>query len=84
MSNQHKDQERWEVILTTLLLKFRPLLFIAGLWLLLYAVTVSFTFTPATLIGSLFAFFLFTLVFWDAAVLSVARAVAWAITKEFK
>lgn len=80
MPNRHSDKERWEVYLTMILLRMRPLIFIGAIIMLLYGIValVAYPFVGGVALG--LALFLFLMVLFDWATLFVARFGAWLVT----
>jgi len=80
MPKRHSDRERWEVYLMTILLAMRPILFIGGVLMLIYAITA---FSAYPLVGGIalgLAILLFLMVFYDQVTLIVARIGAYIAT----
>ena len=80
MPNRHTDQERWEVLLMTILLKYRPILFIGGGILVLFALASAVAYPVISVITSVLALMVLTTVFSDWATLFFARFLAWMFT----
>lgn len=80
MSNKHPERERWEILVTTILLAYRPLLFIGGLVILGYALTVLFTHPIIASLSLGMTLFMFLLVTSDRAIFCFARLGAWIAT----
>jgi len=80
MPNRHTDREHWEVFLTTIFLKYRPILFTGGVILLGFAVAAWFAYPVVAMIALGLAFFLFLMIFSDKVTFQVARFGAWIIT----
>jgi hypothetical protein len=80
MPNRHTDRERWEVMILTVLLAYRPFIFIGGCLFLLYAGLTWITYPLMALVSMGLSVFLFLLVFLDQACLYLARFGAWLKT----
>jgi hypothetical protein len=80
MPNRHTDRERWEVLISTILLAYRPMLFVGGVIFLIYAGVASFVYFVTAGIALGLAAFLFMLVFSDQATFYLARFGAWLAT----
>ena len=82
MSNKRKlDRDGLEVYLLNLLLAYRPLLFICGVFLLFYAIGAIATSPWAGLIAFLSAAFLLILSYSYNLSLQIARLGAWLGTR---
>lgn len=79
MPDRHTDRERWEVLIMTILLKFRPFIFVGGCIFLIYAGLTWIAYPVMALISVGLAVFLFLLVLFDQVSLLVARFTAWLI-----
>ena len=80
MPDRHSDRERWEILITTILMAFRPFLFMGGIMILVYAITALTAYPIVGVIAVALAFLLFLLVFSDHAILYLARVGAWMRT----
>ena len=80
MPERHTDRERWEVMIATILRRFRPALFIGGCILLIYALASVFAYLAVAVISMALALFLFLMVFSDKVTLLIARLGAWLAT----
>ena len=80
MPDRHTDSERWEVMIMTMLLAFRPFIFIGGCLFLLYAGLTWIAYPLMALISIGLAVFLFSMVLSDQACLNFARFGAWLKT----
>jgi hypothetical protein len=80
MSNRHSDREHWEVLMMTLFLAFRGLLFIFGCLFLIYGGAIWAVFPVAALLAIGLATLLFGMVLSDRITLYVANFLAWLLT----
>jgi len=80
MPNRHSDRERWEVMFMTILLAFRPFIFIGGCLFLLYSGLTWVAYPLMALVSAGLAVFLFIIVLSDQACLYLARLGAWLKT----
>jgi hypothetical protein len=80
MPNRHTDRERLEVMFMTILMAFRPILFIGGCILLVYAMAASIVYPVITGIAMGLALALFLMVISDRFTLYTARLGAWLVT----
>lgn len=80
MSNRRLDRERWEVLIMTILLTYRPFIFMGACILLVSAGAAWFSFTVMAIVSAGLAVFLFGMVFSDRVSLYVARLAAWLLT----
>ena len=80
MPDRHSDRERWEVLILTVLLAYRPFIFIGGCLIMLFAGLTWTAYPVMALISFGLALFLFSLVLWDQACMYVARLGAWLKT----
>ena len=80
MPDRHTDRERWEVMILTVLLAYRPFIFIGGCLFLLYAGFAWAAYSVMTLASIGLSVFLFLLVFSDQACHYLARFGAWLKT----
>ena len=80
MPDRHSDRERWEVMIMTMLLAFRPFIFIGGCLFLLYAGLTWIAYPVMAFISVGLALLLFSMVFSDQACLYMARFGAWLKT----
>ncbi len=80
MPNRHSDRERWEVLITQILLAFRPIIFVIGLILLIYAGIALFYNQIIGFITVVLGIYLLWLVFSDQAILQLARLGSWLAT----
>jgi hypothetical protein len=80
MPNRHTDRERWEIMIMTILLAFRPLIFTGGCIFLIFSSVAVVAYPIVALISLILAFFLFGMVFLDQVSLYVARFGAWLMT----
>ena len=77
MPDRHTDRERWEVMIMTILLAFRPFIFMGGCLFLLYAGLTWIAYPVMALISLGLALFLFSMVLSDQVCLHIARFGAW-------
>ena len=80
MSKRNLDYERWEVLLMTLFLAFRWLIFICGCILLIYGVATWAAFQFAAVLAIGLSIILFGMFLSDRTTLYVARFIAWLMT----
>jgi hypothetical protein len=80
MSNRQLDRERWEVLITTILLSYRPFIFMGACILLVAAGAAWFSFPEMAILSTGLAVFLFGMVFSDRVTLHIARLAAWLLT----
>ena len=80
MSKRHGDRDRWEIYFLTLMLAFRPIFFISGLIMSIYALAALFVYPAVGILALCLALFLFLMVTSDRVPLLVARAFSWMIT----
>jgi len=74
---QRNNQEHLEIYLVNLLLAYRPLLFLGGLFLLIYAAASITISIKASIITLVIAILLLLLVYSYQATLYIAKAGAW-------
>jgi hypothetical protein len=81
MSNKHKlDRDGLEVYLLNLLMAYRPLLFVCGVFLIFYAIGMISKSFVVGIITFLPPIFLLLLCFSYQAILSTAEFGAWLLT----
>jgi hypothetical protein len=80
MPDRHTDRERLEVLILSMLLAYRPFMFIGGCLFLLYAGLTWMAYPVMALISFGLTMFLFSLVLSDQVCLYVARIAAWLKT----
>ncbi|MCB9135899.1 MAG: hypothetical protein H6636_10770 [Anaerolineales bacterium] len=80
MPNRHPDQDRWEVLFTTIFLKYRSILFIGGVILVGFAVSAWMAYPVVSIAALGLALLLFMMVSSDKVTLYFARFCAWVIT----
>lgn len=77
MTKRHSDRDREEFYILTILLAFRPILFVGGFILMVYTLSITVTDPWIAIVSFALALFLFLLVLSDQFALQVARVCAW-------
>lgn len=81
MSDQKRDREQWELVIITVLLMYRPILFFGALLLLGYTILVIFANPSIGVVAAGLTLLLFLVVFSYRAALLLARLGAWIATR---
>ena len=84
MSRRNLDQERWEIYLMQILLATRPVTFIGGVVLLVYAFVMIFVYPAVGGLAMGLSLLMFMLVNSDRAALVLARFGAWLLTRRIR